>query len=46
LNGGAARKVQPGDILIIMSYALMDFQEAKQFKPAIVLPDPEKNRAV
>jgi aspartate 1-decarboxylase len=46
LNGGAARKVQPGDILIIMSYALMDFEEAKRFKPAIVLPDPERNKAI
>lgn len=43
LNGAAARKVQVGDICIIMSYALMDFEEAKQFKPAIVFPD-EQNR--
>ena len=33
LNGAAARKAQPGDIVIIMSYALMDFEEAKTFKP-------------
>ena len=33
LNGAAARKVQVGDIVIIMSYALMDFEEAKSFKP-------------
>ena len=44
LNGAAARKVQPGDILIIMSYALMDFEEAKQFKPAIVFPDTATNK--
>ena len=33
LNGAAARKVQVGDTVIIMSYALMDFEEAKHFKP-------------
>lgn len=43
LNGAAARKVQPGDIIIIMSYALMDFEEAKRFKPAIVFPDTATN---
>jgi len=43
LNGAAARKVQVGDICIIMSYALMDFEEAKNFKPVVVFPD-EKNR--
>lgn len=42
LNGAAARKVQLGDTCIIISYALMDFEEAKQFKPAIVFP--ENNR--
>lgn len=40
LNGAAARKVQPDDIVIIMSYALMDFEEAKSFKPAVIFPDP------
>lgn len=39
LNGAAARKVQVGDIVIIMSYALMDFEEAKSFKPSVVFPD-------
>ncbi len=39
LNGAAARKVQVGDICIIMSYALMDFEEAKTFKPTIIFPD-------
>ncbi len=38
LNGAAARKVQIGDIIIIISYALMDFEEAKSFKPTIVFP--------
>ena len=44
LNGAAARKFQPGDIIIIMSYALMDFEEAKQFKPVIVFPDTATNK--
>ena len=39
LNGAAARKVQVGDIIIIMSYALMDFEEAKTFKPRVAFPD-------
>ena len=38
-NGAAARKVQPGDILIITAYAHMDLEEAKTFKPKIVHPD-------
>lgn len=42
LNGAAARKVQVGDTVIIMSYALMDFEEAKEFKPTVVFP--ENNR--
>lgn len=46
LNGAAARKVQPGDIVIIMSYALMDFEEAKSFKPSVVFPDPATNKLV
>ncbi|GHT38114.1 aspartate 1-decarboxylase [Bacteroidia bacterium] len=46
LNGAAARKVQPGDIVIIMSYALMDFEEAKTFNPAIIFPDTATNRLV
>ncbi len=40
LNGAAARKVQVGDVVIIMSYALMDFEEAKSFKPSVVFPLP------
>ena len=38
LNGAAARKVQVGDVVIIISYALMDFEEAKTFKPSVVFP--------
>ncbi|MBK7212536.1 MAG: aspartate 1-decarboxylase [Bacteroidales bacterium] len=39
LNGAAARKAHPGDLVIIASYAYMDFEEAKNFKPSIVFPD-------
>jgi aspartate 1-decarboxylase len=46
LNGPAARKVSVGDIIIIVSYASMDFEEAKQFKPWIIFPDTETNRLV
>ena len=38
LNGAAARKVQVGDVVIIISYALMDFEEDKTFKPKVVFP--------
>ena len=38
LNGAAARKVQVGDVVIIISYAQMDFEEAKSFKPTVVFP--------
>lgn len=44
LNGAAARKVQVGDVVIIMSYALMDFEEAKTFKPTVVFPDTATNK--
>lgn len=44
LNGAAARKVQVGDIVIIMSYALMDFEEAKTFKPMVAFPDQQTNK--
>ncbi len=43
LNGAAARRVQVGDVCIIIAYALMDFEEAKTFKPVIVFPK-EGNR--
>lgn len=46
LNGAAARKVQPGDVIIIMSYALMDFEEAKTFKPSVIFPDTATNKLV
>ena len=38
LNGAAARKVQVGDVCIIIAYAMMDFEEAKQFEPTVVFP--------
>ncbi|MCH5233079.1 MAG: aspartate 1-decarboxylase [Muribaculaceae bacterium] len=44
LNGAAARKVQPGDIIIIMAYAQMTPEEAKDFKPKVVFPDTDTNR--
>jgi aspartate 1-decarboxylase len=46
LNGPAARRVQVGDIIIIISYALMEFEEAKQFKPWVVFPDEKTNTLV
>ena len=46
LNGAAARKVQVGDICIIISYAMMDFEEAKSFQPTVVFPDTEINKVV
>ena len=46
LNGAAARKVQVGDIVIIMSYALMDFEEAKTFKPWVIFPNSATNKLV
>lgn len=42
LNGAAARKVQVGDVCIIIAYALMDFEEAKTFKPKVVFPENNK----
>ena len=42
LNGAAARRVQVGDTIIIISYALMDFEEAKAFQPRVVFPENNK----
>jgi aspartate 1-decarboxylase len=41
LNGPAARKGQVGDIVIIISYASMEIEEARKFKPTLVFPDPD-----
>lgn len=46
MNGPAARKVAVGDVIIIMSFASMDFEEAKSFKPVIIFPDTNTNKLV
>ncbi|OQB59946.1 MAG: Aspartate 1-decarboxylase precursor [Bacteroidetes bacterium ADurb.Bin145] len=46
LNGAAARLVLPGDILLIMAYALIDFNEAKSFKPVVIFPDTKTNKLI
>ncbi|HEA29878.1 MAG TPA: aspartate 1-decarboxylase [Leeuwenhoekiella sp.] len=43
LNGAAARKVAKGDMLILIVYAFMEVEEAKQFKPTLVFPDEHTN---
>ena len=43
LNGPAALKFNPGDHVIILSYASMDFEEAKKFKPTVIFPNSETN---
>lgn len=43
LNGAAARKVAVGDVLILITYAWMDFDEAKSFKPSLVFPNEQTN---
>lgn len=43
LNGAAARKVQVGDVVIIMSYAMMDLEEARTFKPKVVFPTADNH---
>ena len=42
LNGAAARKVVVGDTVIIISYDLMDFEEAKNFRPSVIFPENNK----
>ena len=46
LNGPAARKVAIGDVVIIVSYASIDFEEAKKFRPSVIFPDTETNRLI
>ena len=46
LNGAAARKVAVDDLVIIVSYAQMDFEEAKTFKPSVIFPDSATNKLV
>ncbi|MEN8666587.1 MAG: aspartate 1-decarboxylase, partial [Flavobacteriaceae bacterium] len=43
LNGAAAHKVSIGDVLILMTYAFMDSEEAKTFSPSLVFPNEENN---
>jgi len=44
LNGAAARKAAVGDIIIIITYAMMDLEEAKSFKPTLLFPDTSSNK--
>jgi len=46
LNGPAAHYFTPGDIVIVVAYAQMDFEEAKTFQPQVIFPDTETNRLV
>ena len=46
VNGAAARKVLVGDIIIIMSFGLLEFEEAKAFKPVIIFPDTKTNKPI
>jgi aspartate 1-decarboxylase len=46
MNGPAARKVVAGDVIIIVSYATIDFQEAKSFRPAVIFPDTKTNKLI
>ena len=46
LNGAAARKVNIGDVLILICYASMEFAEAKKFKPTVIFPNEKNNRLV
>ena len=46
LNGAAAHKASEGDIVILVSYALLDFEEAKSFKPWVIFPDTATNKLV
>lgn len=46
LNGPAAHKFNVGDIAIVISYALMDFEEAKSFQPSVIFPDTNTNKLV
>ena len=43
VNGAAARKVNIGDVLILITYALMCVEDAKKFKPSIIFPNEENN---
>ncbi len=46
LNGAAARRAQIGDVVIIISYAQLEFEDAKEFKPWVIFPDTATNRLI
>jgi aspartate 1-decarboxylase len=46
LNGAAARKVIVGDVVLIVSFAMLDAQEAKSFKPVVIFPDTKTNKLI
>ncbi|MHB9140656.1 MAG: aspartate 1-decarboxylase [Paludibacter sp.] len=46
MNGAGARKVHPGDIIIIMAFAMMELEEAKTYKPTIIFPDTTTNKLI
>ena len=46
LNGAAARLVQPGDVIIIMAFAMMEMEEARKFKRAVIFPDTATNKLI
>jgi len=46
MNGPAARRTAIGDVIIIISYALLDFEEARTFKPSIIFPDTATNKLI
>ncbi len=46
MNGPAARKVAVGDIIIIISYASLEFEEAKSFEPTLIFPDTATNKLI
>jgi aspartate 1-decarboxylase len=46
LNGPAARRCQPGDIVIVIAYGSMELEEARNFKPTLVFPETATNRII
>jgi aspartate 1-decarboxylase len=46
LNGAAAHKASVGDVVIIISYAALDFEEAKSFQPWVIFPETATNKLV
>ena len=46
LNGAAARKVQAGDVVVIITYGIVTVEEARAFKPKVVFPDTRTNRLI